>query len=323
MAGGEAPAARSLLCAQCFAPISSGRDVRTERLPENAACVYAYNLDLSLGAADFFWCYQISMRIGGRADVIAIDAERVGSRLEPDSAHALHEPHAFTPAAEPDRAHALLEPPAPTPAAAPAAAGAPATLDAARARAPAAAEATGAAPEVWFHGYTHTRARCRACKAHVGWLFDPVVPVQSATYAGLFPPGLEPPAKPFVGLIVTKLKPHDADVTLSAEIDAYVCAPGHESLANDLAIPAELRLELTMEDARHDIGNKNERSLVGALLIGQLQRAMSEPPDGAPGVEALTAEERKSKDAMDALRKFTIGMANKLADHDDENDGDD
>ncbi|KAG8462056.1 hypothetical protein KFE25_011506 [Diacronema lutheri] len=263
MAGGEAPAARSLLCAQCFAPISSGRDVRTERLPENAACVYAYNLDLSLGAADFF-C--------GRA------------RCRWRACHARRR---------------------------------------ARARAPAAAEATGAAPEVWFHGYTHTRARCRACKAHVGWLFDPVVPVQSATYAGLFPPGLEPPAKPFVGLIVTKLKPHDADVTLSAEIDAYVCAPGHESLANDLAIPAELRLELTMEDARHDIGNKNERSLVGALLIGQLQRAMSEPPDGAPGVEALTAEERKSKDAMDALRKFTIGMANKLADHDDENDGDD
>jgi len=91
MAGGEAPAARSLLCAQCFAPISSGRDVRTERLPENAACVYAYNLDLSLGAADFFWCYQISMRIGGRADVIAIDAERVGSpfRVVPGSAHLL------------------------------------------------------------------------------------------------------------------------------------------------------------------------------------------------------------------------------------------
>jgi hypothetical protein len=78
-------------------------------------------------------------------------------------------------------------------------------------------------------------------------------------------------------------------------------------------------MEMTMEDARTDIGDKSSRSLVGALLIGQLKRAMD---DEAAPAEEQTPAERANKSAMDALRAFTIGLANRLADHDDDNDDD-
>mmetsp|Transcript_40715 Transcript_40715/g.100597 ORF Transcript_40715/g.100597 Transcript_40715/m.100597 type:complete len:397 (+) Transcript_40715:43-1233(+) len=305
-AAAPAPAAarpsRLLLCAQCFSQIARGSDVLCDRLPANPS-TYAYNLDLSLGADDNFWCYQLSMRDGNRADVITLYSENVETRIEEDLSHVY-------------RAQPTVQPVAAAAAAAPAAA----------AGAPTAAIASleKQGPEVWFEGYAQERARCRTCKAHVGWLFTPVVPMQSATYSGMFPPGMEPLARPFAGLIVTKLKPQDANATLSEEIDKYVAEPGNEVLANELAISTQLRMEMTMEDARQDIGNKNDRTMVGALLVGQLQKAIREGDlaDGEEDFPEMSAAEKKSKNAMDALRMFTIGLANKLADHDDDSDGD-
>lgn len=314
----EAPAiaaktSRVLLCAQCFAPVAKGSDVLADKLP-NSASVYAYNLDISLGSElEMFWCYQISMQSGNRADVLTIYTSCVANRVEADTTRPLVDPTkvlvaettaAAAPGADDDKEVVVYEGDFPEFAAS--------ATEAARA-------STLADSDVWFEGYSHTVARCRTCRTQLGWLFEPVVPVQSATYSGMFPAGLEPPARPFAGLIVTKLKPQDADAPLSDEIDAYVTAPGRELLADELAVSAQLRMEMTMEDARTDIGDKSSRSLVGALLIGQLKRAMD---DEAAPAEEQTPAERANKSAMDALRAFTIGLANRLADHDDDNDDD-
>lgn len=168
-----------------------------------------------------------------------------------------------------------------------------------------------AAGDRWFQGFAGQRVRCEHCKTHLGWRFQPTVATQSAVYRGIFPPGLEPAAFPMAGLILTKMKPRDARMSLRE-----TSGGGDANSGQDDGNPLNdrLRMEITRDDARAELGDDDSVSIVGTLLVHQLQSAMMAAPAGE---EVESPNSRKSRQAMDAVRRHTISLAERFADHDE------